>query len=217
MTEPGCPSAPATTQPCTARGEKRRQALLAAAGQLFMEQGFDAVSLDDLVARVGGSKASIYRFFGNKQGLLIALIEYRCEHYFDLLQVPTTLGEQHIETVLQVLVERLYEIFAQPDHVALTRLIMQESQRDPELAERVYQAGFGRGIRMAARLLADAHAQGQIICPRPLESAIFFSGILKHPQWRQLHGLPQLEEGLQRHSFLTHQVQLFLAAHRNPS
>lgn len=202
--------------PLTARGQKRRDALLESAGLLFFEKGFDAVSLDDLLAQVGGSKASIYRFFGNKQGLLIALVEQRCQMFFDQLQIPPVLGEQQIEPLLQELVARLYEIFAEPEQVALTRLIMHASARDPELADRVYQAGVGRGVRMTARLLAEAHTQGQLYCPRPLESAIFFSGVIKHPQWRQLHGLSPLEDGLDVPSFLTFQVQLFLAAHRNP-
>ncbi len=201
----------------TERGEKRRQALLDAAGQLFAQKSFDAVSLDDLVGLVGGSKASIYRFFGNKHGLLVALIEQRCQDFFAQQHLPPTLGAHRIEPLLLTLAQRLHATFAEPENVALTRLILQETHRDPELAERVYQAGLGRGIRMTAGLLADAHAQGQLHCPRPLESAIFFSGVFKHSQWRLLHGLPPLESGLDAEQFLIQQVQLFLAAHRPPN
>jgi len=53
--------------PQTKRGIDRREALLAAADELFLQHGFDGVSLDSLVAHVGGSKASIYQYFGCKK------------------------------------------------------------------------------------------------------------------------------------------------------
>ena len=67
--------------PLTRRGIERRAALLQAANTLFLERGFNAVSLDDIVQVCGGSKAAIYQYFGSKKGLLGALFEYRCENF----------------------------------------------------------------------------------------------------------------------------------------
>lgn len=47
-----------------------------------MEKGYDAVSLDDIVNHAGGSKASIYKYFGNKEGLFTAICDYRREMFF---------------------------------------------------------------------------------------------------------------------------------------
>ena len=55
--------------PQTKRGHERRLALLLSATELFQERGYDAVSLDDIVHHAGGSKASIYKYFGSKEGL----------------------------------------------------------------------------------------------------------------------------------------------------
>lgn len=57
-------------KPQTRRGIERRLALLLSATELFLEKGYDAVSLDDIVNHAGGSKTSIYKYFGNKDGLL---------------------------------------------------------------------------------------------------------------------------------------------------
>ena len=54
--------------PQTKRGHERCIALLISATELFLERGYDAVSLDDIVQHAGGSKASIYKYFGNKEG-----------------------------------------------------------------------------------------------------------------------------------------------------
>ena len=46
--------------PQTKRGHERCIGLLISATELFLERGYDAVSLDDIVQHAGGSKASIY-------------------------------------------------------------------------------------------------------------------------------------------------------------
>lgn len=54
--------------------EKRREQLLAAAGRLFAERGFAAVSLDEIGAEVGVTGQAIYRHFESKQDMLGVLI-----------------------------------------------------------------------------------------------------------------------------------------------
>ncbi len=62
-------------KPQTRRGIERRLALLLSATELFLEKGYDAVSLDDIVNHAGGSKTSIYKYFGNKDGLFTAICD----------------------------------------------------------------------------------------------------------------------------------------------
>src|SRR3546814_13764796 len=52
-----------------------RKAILDAAESLLLDQGFDRVSLAAVVGQSGGSLATLYELFGNKQGLLRAVIE----------------------------------------------------------------------------------------------------------------------------------------------
>ena len=68
--------------PHTRRGLERRMALLLSANTLFLKHGYDAVSLDDIVQHAGGSKTSIYKYFGNKDGLFSAICDYRRELFF---------------------------------------------------------------------------------------------------------------------------------------
>ena len=59
----------------TKKGARRRDAILAAAADLFRERGFRATSLDDIGAAAGVSGPAIYRYFGSKHELLATLIE----------------------------------------------------------------------------------------------------------------------------------------------
>ena len=222
---PPCPNPPPTTQPLatqqrqpqTRRGTERRAALLSAANRLFLQRGFGQVSLDDLVAEVGGSKAAIYQYFGSKKGLLAALVSYRCELFFDENEPPEHLDNQCIRVQLLKTAQLIYQAFTRPDNIAFMRLIIEASQNDPEMAELAYNAGPRRGLQKITCLLQEAHDAAQIDCPEPHESAILFLGILRHAQWRLLVGLPAFEPDLYDDQLIPKLIDRFLAAHRRVS
>ncbi|MEC7119585.1 MAG: TetR/AcrR family transcriptional regulator [Pseudomonadota bacterium] len=207
-------STPESRIPQTKRGTERRAALLAAANQLFLERGFGQVSLDDLVAQVGGSKAAIYQYFGSKKGLLAALVEFRCQNFFEENEPPSELHGECIRDILLQTAQLIYKALTDAENVAFMRLIIQESQNDPEMAQLAYDAGPRHGLENIASLLQEAHDAGQIHCERPYESAIFFLGILRHAQWRQLVGLPPLEPNLNSDQLITYLIDRFLAGHQ---
>jgi len=49
------------------RTEKKQADILKVATKLFLERGYDAVSLDDILERVGGSQTTQYRITGAKK------------------------------------------------------------------------------------------------------------------------------------------------------
>lgn len=53
------------------RSEKSKAAILEAAGELLLEQGLEAVSMDAIAERAGVSKATIYRWWPTKETLAI--------------------------------------------------------------------------------------------------------------------------------------------------
>src|SRR3954462_3635511 len=61
---------PTRTRQCA---EDRRKLILAAAQKVFLERGYGNASIDAVVELAGGSKATVYQIFGNKEGLLGAL------------------------------------------------------------------------------------------------------------------------------------------------
>ncbi|WP_410211134.1 TetR/AcrR family transcriptional regulator [Aquirhabdus sp.] len=199
--------------PQTKRGIDRREALLAAADELFLQHGFDGVSLDSLVAHVGGSKASIYQYFGCKKGLLVALVQRRHECFFGENAMPTELGTSSVREVLMDTALKLYNAVIQPDKIAFMRLIVRESQRDPEIGRIAYELGPARGQSTMAKILTDADARGDIYCPHPFESTVMFGGFLQHIKWRILIGLPPLEENVSVDDFFEFFIDRFLAAH----
>lgn len=199
--------------PTTRRGAERRAAILQAANTLFLEKGFKKVSLDDIVTQSGGSKAAIYQYFGNKSGLLAATFEYRCENFFKDQPIPEYTTNEPLYDCMLRLTMAIYDAFSHPDNIAFTRLVIEESQGDPELAELAYDSGPKRGLTMVANMLTKAHEAGEIHCPQPYASAVLFFGILRHIKWRLMVGLSPLEDNLNPDTYFPYLIERFLAGH----
>jgi AcrR family transcriptional regulator len=58
----------------TRRKEARPEEILAAALELFVERGFAATRLEDVAARAGVSKGTVYLYFANKEDLFKAVV-----------------------------------------------------------------------------------------------------------------------------------------------
>ncbi len=54
--------------------EENRAKLIAAARRAFAEQGYSAASMDELTAEVGLTRGALYHNFGDKRGLLAAVV-----------------------------------------------------------------------------------------------------------------------------------------------
>ena len=81
---------PATERADAARNRRR---VLDAAKQLFDERGIAAVTLDDIVAAAGVGKGTLFRRFGDKAGLAVALLDEQERALQDrILNGPPPLG-----------------------------------------------------------------------------------------------------------------------------
>src|SRR4249919_4267819 len=58
--------------------EERRREIVALVAPLFLERGYEQVSIDDIVERIGGSKRTLYERFGGKAGLFAIVISEYC-------------------------------------------------------------------------------------------------------------------------------------------
>ena len=102
------PSAPAA--PSTDRGRRRREAVLDAAEQLFVEGGFHGVSVDDLGAAAGISGPGLYRHFASKDALLMAVLDRIWDRLRPAVEQPETVDPADaLETLLQAQLDLAFE------------------------------------------------------------------------------------------------------------
>ncbi len=132
-----------SARPPSKRLTARRDAFLTAARDVFQEKGYAEATLDDVIARSGGSRQTLYALFGGKQGLFEAIISDACETIFRGL-TPEELAPRTPDVVLREVGGRYLAIVTGPDCLSLNRLIIAEAPRIPELARQYWKLGPGR-------------------------------------------------------------------------
>ena len=146
--------------PQTRRGHERCVALLESGADLFLEFGYDAVSLDDIVNHAGGSKASIYKYFGNKEGLFKAICDYRRDQFFNDICQSFNSEQSDFRSYLITTLMNFQAHLLLPEKAAFMRLIVEQSQRNPELARHIHEQG-PKQIQLAiAAALENGHKKG---------------------------------------------------------
>ena len=196
--------------PVTRRGLLRREALLKAAREVFLEKGYAAASVEDVVSRVGGSKATLYSYFGNKEGLFDGMISELCDDFHAQLAIPREV-EGDIELTLLRFGKRMLKQFLEPDRVAMHRAIFAEAFHFPRLAERLYESGPKRSAAIFAEFLRQQNAAGALNCADPELAAINFIEMVKgSPQRRAMLGLPAFKNERELEKSVANAVQIFL-------
>lgn len=200
--------------PQTKRGHERRIALLLSANELFLSRGYDAVSLDDIVQHAGGSKASIYKYFGNKEGLFSAICDYRREQFFKDICVPFDFSKDNLRLYLIQTLMNFKKHLLLPENASFMRLILEQTQRSPKLALYIHEQG-PKHIQLAiASALTKADELGLIYCKQPIYAAQFYFGIIRHIEWRVLMNVDIQEDDQEVYDYISYCVDRFLAGHQ---
>jgi AcrR family transcriptional regulator len=121
------------------RGELRRAAMLEAAKAVFVERGYAGASLDEVIRRSGGSRATLYKQFGDKEGLFAAIIADICAEI--VAPLANSVSGQEPQAVLLAFGRAFMAGLMEPSGLALYRVLVGEAARFPELAEAVYRSG----------------------------------------------------------------------------
>ena len=201
-------------QPQTRRGHERRLAFLLSANRLFLERGFDAVSLDDIVHHAGGSKASIYKYFGNKEGLFTAICDYRRDQFFKDICMPFNTNSDNLRCYLIQTLMNFKQYLVVPENAAFLRLILEQTQRSPELALYIHEQG-PKHIQMAISCaLTKADEMGIIECKQPVYSAQLYFGIIRDIEWRVLMNIHIAEDDQETLNYVNYCVDRFLDGHQ---
>src|ERR1700681_4238371 len=166
-------SAIATVRRTRPRGEIRRSQILDAAAHVFLEKGYAGATIDLVTERAGASKATVYSFFGGKDGLFAAIVEERVERILAAFGDPEVV-QTDVRHALAHIAQRYMEVAMAPDAVGIWRLIIAEGTRFPELARTFYQLGPDRTHAHLAGMLSVWRERGLIRLDDPQRAAVQF-------------------------------------------
>ncbi|MEV0316972.1 TetR/AcrR family transcriptional regulator [Streptomyces sp. NPDC050658] len=117
---------------------QKRAAILAAARELFLAEGFDRSSVDAVAARAGVSKRTVYDYFGDKQTLLRAVVDSVGQSLITTIRriLDETLTDRtdaaELEDVLVTFALRIAtDMLDSAEYTTLRRLVRVRSGREP--------------------------------------------------------------------------------------
>lgn len=135
--------------------ELRENVILDAAYELLLEQGYQKMNMDELAARVGIAKMTLYQHFSSKEALAVGVIVRGMRIIEEELE-PVFASERPA-------LERLREIFVHSlEQRAVIRRVNIELALATVLQNPVYQAQYRRISAQWAQLIDQAKAEGAV-------------------------------------------------------
>lgn len=161
----------------------KREAIIAAAKDLFFSEGYDQTSMNDIVARVGGSKATLYSHFSSKDELLLALVEHMTQ---PAIAEALSIDPAHDFTkFLRALGRITMHWLTSTDIVGMQRLAASEAIRFPEFGRTYYEQGIVPGLQQGAQLFKAAMDRGALRQADPLVAINQFVEMCTGWMWRR--------------------------------
>lgn len=181
-------SGPALAEALDADNPKRNAVLLAAAA-LFLEHGYEPVSMDAIAAKADVSKRTVYSYFASKTELFAAILLAHCNSMGGVA-LPEH-GQGHDPRVVLTEYGRVFlRMITSPRAVAMQRVIFREAERVPDVGRIFFENGPQRHIAKLAEYLKQAHREKKLAVDDPIAAAMLFMSIVKAPfHLHQLCGL----------------------------
>lgn len=199
--------------PEAARGDATRQALVAAATNVFARDGFHAVSTREIARTAKVNQALIGYHFGGKEGLYLAVFDHITQQLqaglgpvvgviAEHLQRPAARGvaaaarqrEEALQMLLQLL-DGMAAMLSSEASAPWAQLIMREQQSPTEAFARLYDGFMGRVLPLVTELVRRVRpqlslAEAQLVTATFMGQVMVFriarAGVLRHMGWKQI-------------------------------
>ena len=179
-------------RPTRAAAAERDERLLEIATAMFMEQGFDATSMDRLAEAAAIGKATLYARYDDKAALFADVLRRRILQVYEPLEEEFAASSaEDIEDTLRRVAGRLLEKSLSPSAVALGRILSAQGQNFPDLARLAVEEGFGRQQRIVEAVLRRfTNDTRYALDDLPLAADLFQGLVLGRATRLALYGFP---------------------------
>ena len=142
------------------RGRKFDQ-VLEGARTVFMKDGFEGASVDDIARTAGVSKATLYSYFPDKRLLFAEVAKGECIRQADSA-IELIDSDKDPATVLRQAGRHIISFFTSDFGLSMFRICVAETDRFPELGAQFYQSGPALVRDRLTAYLEKACARGEL-------------------------------------------------------
>lgn len=173
---PTAPAAPASDAEPRQRRARRKEArpgeLVNAALELFVEKGFAATRVEEVAARAGVSKGTLFLYFPSKEELFKAVVRETIAGRFTEWNDELTRFEGDSASLLRYCMHSWWERIGMTAASGITKLVMSEAGMFPEIAAFYQQEVIGPGHDLLRRVLQRGIDRGEFR-PLHMEYAVY--------------------------------------------
>lgn len=170
------PSSPTASAPASATRQRRKEArpgeLLDAALALFVEKGFAATRVDEVAARAGVSKGTLFLYYPSKEDLFKAVIHETLAGRFGEWNAEFDAFEGSSAELVRYCLHSWWERIGMTQASGITKLVMSEAGTFPEVAAYYQQHVINPGHDLIKRILQRGIDGGEFR-PLNLEYAVY--------------------------------------------
>ncbi|MEZ0469141.1 TetR/AcrR family transcriptional regulator [Luteimonas salinilitoris] len=165
----------ATASPGRPKDLTKRAAILDAAERMFLQQGYEGVSMDQIAGEAGVSKLTVYSHFGDKDTLFAEAAKAYCEQQMPISIFDPSPGRPLRERLLEI-AHAFFAMVTSPEAISGHRLLCTPQMVEKRLPRAFWQGGPVRVQNAFAELLRRRVKAGQLeIDDIPRASAQFFT------------------------------------------
>ncbi|GEQ98101.1 TetR family transcriptional regulator [Iodidimonas gelatinilytica] len=161
------------------KSTQKRDVILAAARSVFLDVGYKAASINEIVRLAGGSKSTLYGYFPTKEALFEAVVISTMSELETISHLPDNQNLDMREG-LMLFARNLLKLVTSDKNIDLARIVIAEAKRAPELGEIFYRRGPVRASRWLTGFMAGQRAKGIEIKGDDREAADWFMSKLLH-------------------------------------
>ena len=174
---------PAST--VTVRRGRKYDQVLKGAREVFLRDGFEGASVDDISRAAGVSKATLYSYFPDKRLLFMEMATRQCQRQADEALMTIESGRPPAEVLPRVARSFLGFVLSDMGQ-RIFRICVAEADRFPDLGQKFYQSGPMLMKRKLLDYMAAAAARGELHTPDPDLAADQFVELCKADLWAKL-------------------------------
>jgi len=159
-----------------------RNRILEAAEKQFLTYGYDSTRLEDIVREARVSKTAIYKIFGGKRELFLALNDAMVDGLVKKIKSLNTLNTHSIDDIRQSLMffgNKYISALLQEHRLSLFRLNLSIATRFQDAAKNYYQFGPQTIQDSLSQFFQDAHEKKLMNIANPTFAAVQFMGLIR--------------------------------------
>lgn len=160
------------------RTEAKREAIIEAASQVFLEVGFERASMAEIASRVGGSKRTLYGYFANKEELFIAVAHCAAKGLLDPVFETLASTDESLPVALARVGYCLSKLLTDEHTMQIMRTMISVAGRS-DISAMFYETGPAEGLQALAVYMERQMTAGEIRRGDPLITAHHFNALIQ--------------------------------------